>query len=148
MRIEALAKLALPKPVVLVNGAFDLIHSGHLKILAAARERAGDGTVVLALDSDRKVSAAKGPGRPILSAVERSVALGYFPIDYLVEIDSDEDMWKLMTLVKPNLRVQGEEYKDHKTRFPKVPRCFVADRGIHTSEIIRRIVEDNIQQRD
>src|SRR6266403_3222906 len=46
----------LPGPVALANGAFDIPHSGHFKVLFHARRLAGSGTVVLGLDSDRRVS--------------------------------------------------------------------------------------------
>ena len=45
------------------NGAFDVLHRGHLGILSAARA-SGD-VVIVGLNSDRSVRELKGPGRPI-----------------------------------------------------------------------------------
>jgi cytidyltransferase-like protein len=143
VNIPGLTKLALPRPVVMVNGSFDLLHAGHMRLLATAREKAGvAGTVLVAMDSDERVAAAKGPQRPIMKWTERAVCLGYFPIDYLIEISSEAEMHQLVELVKPDLRVQGSDYVKHASRFPEIPRCFVMDRsGIRTSSIIKRIVE-------
>ena len=140
MRIEDFAKLKLKKPVVLLNGCFDLLHSGHMKTIFHARKHAK--TLVCALDSDAKVAASK-PGRPILSWIERATSLGYMPIDYLVEINGNEEFCRLVELVQPDLRVLGAEYREAPSRIPDIPALFVHDSGIRTSEIIRRIKDAN-----
>jgi bifunctional ADP-heptose synthase (sugar kinase/adenylyltransferase) len=95
-------------------------------------------TLVVALDSDRKC-AMKGPGRPILSFIERAAALAYMPVDYIVEIDTERDMYDLVKYLSPDLRVQGPDYLNRPTRFPYIRRCIVKDySGMRTSEIIRR----------
>jgi bifunctional ADP-heptose synthase (sugar kinase/adenylyltransferase) len=140
LRTEDLWELHAPRPIVVVNGGFDLLHAAHMRLIFAARDKAGPkGTLVCALDADSRIRAAKGAQRPILSFVERATTLGYMPIDYLVEIASDDDMAELMCALEPDLRVQGGDYKGHATKFPEVPKMFVANRGLHTSEIVRRI---------
>lgn len=132
-------RLQPARPVVLVNGAFDLLHSGHMKVIYHARELAKfKGTVVCAMDSDRKVREAKGDWRPVLTYPERAAAMEYMPVDYLVEIDTEEDMCELVKCLKPDMRVQGGEYKTKDTRFPGVKKVFVEVRGMSTSKIIRR----------
>ena len=56
--------------VVFANGAFDLLHAGHVRYLQGAR-RAGDWLAV-GVNSDRSVRAAKGPSRPIVPESERA----------------------------------------------------------------------------
>lgn len=144
VRPEGLPKVELPRPVVLINGAFDLLHSGHMRIIFAAREKAGEeGTLVCALDSDGRVGLAKGKGRPVLSFVERASALAYMPIDYLVEISTDGELSRVMGAICPDLRVQGSDYKDHKSKYPNIPKMFVGSGlgAMRTSEIVRRIKE-------
>lgn len=139
VRADSFSGDSLPRPVVLVNGVFDILHAGHFKILSFARERAGTrGTVVCAMDSDRRVRESKGADRPILNWIERATALGYTPIDSLVEIDSDEEMLRLVRGLRPDLRVQGGDYVDAATRFPWLRKMFVQTGGMRTSEIIRR----------
>jgi len=136
VRPDELAKLALGRPVVLINGAFDLLHPGHIRLIAEARRRAK--TLVAALDSDRKVGEAKGPGRPILTWIERATALGYLGIDYIIEVASQADMDEIIVSGKINFRVQGGDYEGRPTRYPAVPKFFVRQ-SIHTSDIVERI---------
>lgn len=134
----------LPRPVVLINGAFDLLHSGHWKVITLARQKAA--TLICALDSDNRV-ARKDPHRPIQTYIERATMLGYTPIDYLCEIESDKDMYDLIRCVKPDLRVQGPEYRG-KGKYPWVPKVHVSGLGrtgerigMGTTKLIDRIIQ-------
>ncbi len=129
----------LPRPIVLINGAFDLLHSGHMKVISYAREHAA--TLVCAMDSDRRIRGNKGTGRPILNWIERATTMGYQPIDYLVEIDSDTEMRDLINALRPDLRIQGGDYVGHASKYPWLKKMFVVSGGMRTSEIIRRIKE-------
>jgi rfaE bifunctional protein nucleotidyltransferase chain/domain len=60
--------------VVLTNGVFDLLHTGHLYYLKKAREL-GDALIV-ALNGDASVRALKGPTRPVQNEEQRAYALG------------------------------------------------------------------------
>jgi D-glycero-beta-D-manno-heptose 1-phosphate adenylyltransferase len=62
------------KRLVLTNGVFDLLHTGHLYYLQRARSL-GDALFV-ALNSDESVRALKGPLRPVQTETERAYALG------------------------------------------------------------------------
>lgn len=124
------------EPIALVNGAFDLLHTGHLRIIRHARQHAA--TVVAALDSDRKVAGGKA-GRPVMRWIERAAALGYVGVNYIVEIDTDEDMETLMATLRPNFRVQSEEHGGSK-RFA-VPKVLLRRSGMSTTELIRRCRE-------
>ncbi len=64
---------AAGKRVVLTNGVFDLLHTGHLFYLQQARAR-GD-ALLIALNADASVRALKGPTRPIQSEEQRAYAL-------------------------------------------------------------------------
>lgn len=125
----------IPHPVVVVNGAFDLLHSGHMRIIHEARKKGK--TVIAAMDSDERVS-RKGPGRPIQTFIERATTMNFMPVDYIVEIDSDRDMAVLFRNVQPDLRVQGWDYRNSPTKFPAIPKCFVRQGRMRTSEIIER----------
>src|SRR6185295_10527274 len=59
--------------VVLANGCFDVLHVGHIRYLAGAREL-GD-VLVVGVNSDRQVEIQKGTGRPILPEKERAELL-------------------------------------------------------------------------
>ncbi len=73
--IAARAKLKRDgKKLVLTNGVFDLLHTGHLHYLKQARAL-GD-ALFIALNSDESVRTLKGPLRPIQSEEQRAYALG------------------------------------------------------------------------
>jgi len=137
VRPADLATLDLPRPLVLTNGCFDVLHSGHMKVLAAARSKAA--TLVTALDSDQRVAALKGLGHPLQSWIERATSLKYMPIDYLVEFGSDQDFTQIMLALRPDLWVRGADHVGDPDPYPWVPKMFVRDGGMRTSEIIRRI---------
>lgn len=135
----------LPRPVVLVNGGFDLLHSGHMKMLFRARRHAGEGTLIVALDSDERMR-RKGKDRPILTYVERATALGFMPVDYICEIESDQDMLDLIRSAKVDLRCQGPEYRKVPSKYPWVKKVYISGvgktgkrLGMSTTRIVERI---------
>ena len=65
---------AAGRKVVLTNGVFDLLHTGHLYSLQAARAL-GD-IMVVVINADASVRALKGPTRPVQGEIERAYALG------------------------------------------------------------------------
>lgn len=138
VRIADFRKLELPRPIVLVNGAFDLLHSGHLKILWHARKHSK--ILLVALDSDQKIKQHKGVERPLLTWVERATALSYLPVDYIVEIENDGDFVELVNTVEPDLRVLGAEYRGRRSRVD-VKTMFVQGSGMHSSTLVERIVK-------
>src|SRR5438034_229633 len=72
--------------VVLTNGAFDLLHVGHVRYLQAARAL-GD-LLIVGLNSDASVRAYKGPGRPLVPQDERAELLAALRcVDYVVIFD-------------------------------------------------------------
>jgi cytidyltransferase-like protein len=145
LRSEEFCDIELAHPIVLINGCFDLLHSGHWKLITRARRKAA--TLVCALDSDIR-AARKDPRRPIQTFIERATMLGYTPIDYLCEIETDQDMYSLIRTLKPDLRCQGPEYRRVDSKYPWVPKAYVSGLGrtgkrigMSTTKIIDRVVE-------
>lgn len=138
--------LKLPRPIILIGGAFDLLHRSHMRLIFAAAEKAEGGTLVCALDSDAKIKREKGLGRPILDWVERATTLNYMPINAITEIDTDEDMKTLVAGLRPDLRVLGMEYRGKPSRF-SVKTMLVRAGNIHTSELVRRAAKAALMQR-
>jgi rfaE bifunctional protein nucleotidyltransferase chain/domain len=64
---------AAGRRVVLTNGVFDLLHTGHLFYLKKARAL-GD-ALIIALNADSSVRALKGPTRPVQTEEQRAYAL-------------------------------------------------------------------------
>jgi rfaE bifunctional protein nucleotidyltransferase chain/domain len=65
---------AAGRRVVLTNGVFDLLHTGHLYYLQQAR-KLGD-ALLIALNADASTRALKGPARPVQTEAQRAFALG------------------------------------------------------------------------
>ena len=139
MRVNGMSKVKLSGPVILVTGAFDLMHVGHMRLLFMARERAGKhGTVVCAMNSDESVRESKGQGRPIMTWAERAATLAYMPIDVLVEFDSEDELVELVSYIKPTLQICGPDYMNKPTT-ANIPVACVRESGMRTSVLIERI---------
>jgi D-beta-D-heptose 7-phosphate kinase/D-beta-D-heptose 1-phosphate adenosyltransferase len=94
--------------VVFTNGCFDLVHSGHVELLAAAAAE-GD-RLILGLNSDRSVARLKGPSRPIQSELARARVLGALRmVDLIVIFDQDSPV-DLIRRLRPDVLVKGADY--------------------------------------
>ena len=95
--------------VVFTNGCFDILHAGHVRYLAAAKEL-GD-CLVVGLNSDESVSRLKGPSRPINIEADRAEVLSALSaVDYIV-IFSEQTAEQLVELIKPDIYVKGGDYE-------------------------------------
>ncbi len=96
------------KRIVFTNGVFDLLHPGHVRYLQAARAE-GD-CLIIAINSDRSVSAIKGPTRPITPERERAEILGALRcVDAVVVFDEDTP-FEIITAVQPDVLVKGADW--------------------------------------
>jgi rfaE bifunctional protein nucleotidyltransferase chain/domain len=94
--------------IVLANGCFDLLHVGHIRYLEEAR-RLGD-VLFVGINSDAAVARLKGPGRPLMSAAERSEMLGALrAVDHVVVFD-DDTADALLRALKPHVHAKGTDY--------------------------------------
>ncbi len=94
--------------VVLVNGAFDMLHVGHLRYLAAAKEH-GD-HLVAAVNSDASVRASKGETRPIIPEDERVEILSHlWMVDRICLFDS-VTVGPVLEQLKPDVHAKGTDY--------------------------------------
>ncbi|MFN2405769.1 MAG: D-glycero-beta-D-manno-heptose 1-phosphate adenylyltransferase [Pyrinomonadaceae bacterium] len=95
--------------LVFTNGVFDLLHVGHVRYLAQAREL-GDALVV-AINSDRTVRELKGPDRPVFDQDERAEILAALRhVDYVVIFD-DVSPRSLIGKLLPDVLVKGGDYQ-------------------------------------
>jgi D-beta-D-heptose 7-phosphate kinase/D-beta-D-heptose 1-phosphate adenosyltransferase len=90
--------------VSLTSGSFDLIHLGHVKYLARAKEFAD--VLVVGVDSDAKIRRRKGEDRPMVPEGERLELLAHQrPVDLIYLKDEDEPRWGLIKAVEPDVLV-------------------------------------------
>ncbi len=96
--------------VVFTNGCFDLLHVGHVTLLAKARA-CGD-RLVVGLNTDRSVRELKGPTRPVVVQGDRAQVLaGLASVDAVVLFD-EETPRELIAQLKPNVLVKGGDYEE------------------------------------
>lgn len=96
------------KKVVFTNGCFDILHTGHLDSLRAARSL-GD-KLIVGLNSDSSVRALKGEGRPVLTENDRArMLLELETVDLVVIFDEDTPE-RLLSLLRPNVIAKGGDY--------------------------------------
>ncbi|MEM6915299.1 MAG: phosphoribosylglycinamide formyltransferase, partial [Verrucomicrobiota bacterium] len=96
------------RKIVLTNGAFDLLHVGHVRYLKEAAEL-GDHLVV-AINSDGSVRELKGPGRPVNTAEERAEMLcALESVDSVVVFDCLRAT-SVIEAIRPQVYVKGGDY--------------------------------------
>jgi D-beta-D-heptose 7-phosphate kinase/D-beta-D-heptose 1-phosphate adenosyltransferase len=98
------------KTIVMTNGCFDLIHVGHIKLLAASKEM-GD-VLIVAIDDDESVQALKGEGRPIITAQERVRIISALNSVDFVTIFSTKQLEELIEAVRPDVLTKGNNYEN------------------------------------
>ena len=92
---------------IIVNGTFDIVHSGHLQLLSYAR-MLGDHLTV-AIDSDARVRSLKGSDRPVNSQEERAELLSYLRmVDDVVVFSTDDQLRSIIN--RADLMVKGSDY--------------------------------------
>jgi len=102
-----------PKKNVWVNGTFDVLHMGHIKLLERASFEAAGGLVAVGIDTDRRVKELKGDSRPVNNEMNRSSFLGAIKyVDCVYLFDTGEDLKTCIKSFKPDLMVIGEDYRD------------------------------------
>jgi D-beta-D-heptose 7-phosphate kinase/D-beta-D-heptose 1-phosphate adenosyltransferase len=93
---------------IVVNGTFDILHSGHLALLNHARSL-GD-YLVVAIDSDRRVQELKGIDRPINTQAERQELLSNLrAVDEVRIFDSDQELVDI--IAQCAIMVKGSDYQ-------------------------------------
>lgn len=99
---------------VVVNGCFDLLHPGHVKLLQAARSYPTSNVLVL-IDSDRRVRELKGAGRPVIKELDRAFMLWSLRwVDKVEIFDSDEELEQHIKNFSPDVMVKGSHYRGQK----------------------------------
>ena len=132
--------------VVLTNGAFDMLHVGHVRYLQGAAQQ-GD-IVVTAVNSDSSVRHSKGPSRPVIPEQERAelvAALGV--VDWVVLFD-EPTVTGVIERLRPEVHAKGTAYSPESVPERSVVESYggrvaiVGDPKDHsTTELVERLKE-------
>lgn len=130
--------------IVLANGCFDVVHVGHVRYLAGAREH-GD-VLVVGVNSDDQVARLKGPGRPVLPAIERAELVAALESVTYVTVFDEPTVEELLLALKPDVHAKGTDYTEDSVPERNVVRSYggkvaiVGDPKDHsTSAILARL---------
>lgn len=97
------------KKIAFTNGCFDILHTGHIRLLKQARSF-GD-VLVVGMNSDSSVKKIKGPKRPVNRENDRAEVLAALePVGYVVKF-SGPTPYELIKLIKPDVLVKGSDWK-------------------------------------
>jgi rfaE bifunctional protein nucleotidyltransferase chain/domain len=100
---------ALPKPVVLTNGVFDILHRGHVTYLAQAR--ALGGSLVVAANTDASVKRlGKGDDRPLNTCDDRMAVLAALESVSLVVPFEEDTALEVVLQARPEIYAKGGDY--------------------------------------
>ena len=130
--------------IVFANGCFDVLHVGHVRYLAGAREL-GD-VLIVGINSDEQVAIQKGAGRPMLPATERAEIVAALESVTYVTIFDEPTVEELLLALKPDIHAKGTDYTTESVPERDVVRSYggqvaiVGDPKDHsTSAIIARL---------
>ena len=90
------------------NGCFDLIHPGHVRLLAAAR--AACDRLVVALNTDDSVRRLKGPDRPVQSEAARATVMASIAASNMVVLFDQDTPEELIRALRPDVLFKGADY--------------------------------------
>jgi rfaE bifunctional protein nucleotidyltransferase chain/domain len=96
---------------IVVNGTFDLLHTGHLSLLKFAKSFE-DSYVLVLIDSDQRVQKLKGSNRPVCNQDERKFILE--SLRYVDEVKIFNSSTELEMHIKdfdPDVMVKGSDYQ-------------------------------------
>ena len=145
-REQLAARLAsLPRPLVMSNGVFDVLHRGHVTYLAQAR--ALGASLLVALNTDASARRlGKGPDRPLNGEVDRAIMMAALESVDLVTWFDENTPLELIEQVRPDVLVKGGDYD--MSRLPESAvvqsyggRALAIDlvQGYSTSALVRKI---------
>ena len=130
--------------IVFANGCFDVLHVGHVRYLAGARQL-GD-VLIVGINSDEQVAIQKGAGRPVLPAIERAEIVAALESVTYVTIFNEPTVEELLLELKPDVHAKGTDYTTDTVPERDVVRSYggqvaiVGDPKDHsTSAIIARL---------
>ena len=99
------------KPVGFTCSTFDLLHAGHILMLAECKTICDH--LIVGVQSDPTIDRPNTKNKPVQSIVERFVQLSAVKfVDEIIVYDTEKDLEDLLMFLPISVRIIGEEYKD------------------------------------
>lgn len=100
--------------VVFTNGVFDIVHKGHVSLLAEAASMGQ--RLIVGLNADTSVKTlGKGENRPIHSEADRSIVLAAMQVVDAIVVFEEPTPYQLIALLTPDMLVKGGDYDTAQT---------------------------------
>jgi len=102
-----------PTKRIWLNGTFDVLHLGHIKLFQHAKILYPTSIVCVGVDTDDRVRQMKGPNRPINSLAFRVEFLRSIRfIDNVCSFATDDELREEITLFNPDVMLIGDDYRN------------------------------------
>jgi rfaE bifunctional protein nucleotidyltransferase chain/domain len=96
------------RTIAFANGCFDVLHVGHIRYLQDAARQAD--VLVVGVNGDDSVCKLKGPGRPVMSELERAELISAIRGVSYVTIFHEESPARLLGVLRPDVHCKGTDY--------------------------------------
>ena len=101
------------KDNIWINGCFDVLHMGHIKLFRRARQMGMK--VIVGVDTDERIRQAKGENRPVNDLHNRIDFLRSIKyIDMIHSFGTDEELSNIIKDYLPRYMLIGDDYRDKK----------------------------------
>jgi rfaE bifunctional protein nucleotidyltransferase chain/domain len=95
--------------VVFTNGCFDIIHRGHIEVLARTADL-GD-KLIIGLNSNQSIQKLKGKDRPIIDEQSRAILLAALTFVDAIVLFSEDTPLKIISALLPDVLAKGGDYE-------------------------------------
>lgn len=128
---------------IFVNGSFDVLHTGHLDLLNTAKSF-GD-YLLVAIDSDRRISEKKGQDRPFNDEGNRKTLMENLKaVDEVKIFDSDQELIDIIREYSPDIMIVGSDWRLKKvigSEYAKSIKFFERVNNESTTKTIQRFLD-------
>ena len=134
------------KKIGITFSTFDMLHAGHIAMLAEAKNHCD--YLIAALQTDPTIDRPDIKNKPVQSIVERQIQLAACRyVDEVVVYQTEQDVIDLLLILPIDVRILGVEYKDKD--FTGMEECFNRkielvfngrDHSFSSSSLRRRVV--------
>lgn len=133
------------KNKVFVNGVFDVLHPGHIKLIKSAQKYGR--YIIIGINSDKSVKKLKGKKRPIFNQNARKKILETLSFVEKVYIFNENTPANLIKKIKPDIIIKGDHYDiDEVRKKDKISKNIIIktiklDKKYSTTKIINKILK-------
>lgn len=128
------------RKIIFAHGVFDMLHRGHVTLLAEAKKL--DGILVVGVENDQNVKLLKGQDRPIHSQEARLFVLSYLaPVDYLFlipEYDNNQELNAFYTHIYKKLQADVLATCVEAGKYGPLKKAHARDAGMEFVNITER----------